>query len=82
VPGLERDLIEGWLTNESLVKGIERWEKELSSLGVHAVPFFIINERYALSGAQTTDTFIQALKEIGSKSGIEAAPSCSPDEYC
>jgi predicted DsbA family dithiol-disulfide isomerase len=80
--GLERDLIEGWLTNESLLNDIERSEKELSRLGVHAVPFFIINERYALSGAQATETFIQALKEIGSKSAIEAAPSCSSDEYC
>ena len=80
--GLERDLIEGWLTNESLLNDIERSEKELSKLGVHAVPFFIINERYALSGAQATETFIQTLKEIGSKSAIEAAPSCSSDEYC
>jgi len=79
---LEKDQIEGWLTKESLFSDIERSEKELSRLGVNAVPFFIINERYALSGAQATETFIQALQEIGSKSAIEAAPSCSPDEYC
>jgi predicted DsbA family dithiol-disulfide isomerase len=80
--GLERNLIEGWLTDESLLNDIEGSEREMSRLGVHAVPFFIINERYALSGAQTTETFIQALQEIGSKSAIEAAPSCSTDESC
>ncbi|HEY5917184.1 MAG TPA: DsbA family oxidoreductase [Chryseolinea sp.] len=80
--GLERTLIEAWLADESLLNDIERSEGEMSRLGVHAVPFFIINDRYALSGAQAAETFIQALQEIGSKSAIEAAPSCSPDEYC
>ncbi|HMG90781.1 MAG TPA: DsbA family protein, partial [Chryseolinea sp.] len=40
--GLERNLIEGWLTDESRMDGIVRSEKEFVKLGVHAVPFFII----------------------------------------
>jgi len=80
--GLERNLIEGWLTDESRMDGIVRSEKEFVKLGVHAVPFFIINDRYTLSGAQATEAFINVLQDVASKSGAEAAPACSTDGYC
>jgi predicted DsbA family dithiol-disulfide isomerase len=80
--GLERILIEKWLADDSRISDIERSEKELTKLGVHAVPFFIINDRYTLSGAQPTEAFINVLEEIAGKSDVEAAPSCSTDDYC
>jgi predicted DsbA family dithiol-disulfide isomerase len=75
--GLSRDLVEGWLRDDSRVADIARSEKELTKAGVHAVPFFIINDRYALSGAQPVEAFINVLEEVADKSRIEAAPSCS-----
>jgi predicted DsbA family dithiol-disulfide isomerase len=80
--GLERNQIEKWLADESMFRNIEEDEKKLGSLGIHSVPFFILNDHYALSGAQPTETFISVLQEVGNKSAIETAPSCSPDGYC
>ena len=80
--GLERKQIERWLADESMFRDIEQYEKQLSSLGIHSVPFFILNDKYALSGAQPTETFISVLQEVGSKSAVESAQSCSADGYC
>jgi len=80
--GLERNQIERWLADESMFSNIEEYEKHLSSLGIHSVPFFILNDQYGLSGAQPTETFISVLQEVGSKSAGETAPSCSADGYC
>ena len=80
--GLERNQIERWLADESMYTNIEENEKQLSSLGIHSVPFFILNDQYALSGAQPTEAFISVLQEVGNKSAIEAAASCSADGYC
>ena len=80
--GLERNQIERWLADESMFRNIEEYEKQLSGLGIHSVPFFILNDQYGLSGAQRTETFISVLQEVGSKAAVETATSCSADGYC
>jgi predicted DsbA family dithiol-disulfide isomerase len=35
--------------------------------GISGVPFYIINNQYGISGAQPSDVFVKALKEIGGK---------------
>ena len=80
--GLDGRDISTWLKDELRFKAIEQREKELGRLGVHAVPFFIINDRFALSGAQLTETFDNVLQDVGGKSVSEEASSCSTDGYC
>lgn len=38
--------------------------EEAKQLGITGVPFFIFNRKYALSGAQPTETFVQALNKV------------------
>jgi predicted DsbA family dithiol-disulfide isomerase len=38
--------------------------KQSASRGVSGVPFFIINDRYGLSGAQPADTLVDAFRQI------------------
>jgi len=42
--------------------------KESAARGVSGVPFFIINDRYGLSGAQPADSFVAALDQIVAES--------------
>lgn len=35
--------------------------------GISGVPFYIINNQYGISGAQPTEVFVQALKQIGTE---------------
>lgn len=37
---------------------------ELEALGIRGVPYFVINHKYAISGAQPYETFVEALKEV------------------
>lgn len=39
-------------------------ETHLQSVGVQGVPFYVINEQYAFSGAQPVETFLQVLKDV------------------
>jgi predicted DsbA family dithiol-disulfide isomerase len=39
----------------------------MQQLGVTGVPFYIINNKYGISGAQPSTSFIQAFEDIGSK---------------
>ncbi|WP_430791481.1 DsbA family oxidoreductase [Actinoplanes sp. G11-F43] len=37
-------------------------------IGVNGVPFFLINQKYGISGAQSADTFLGALQKVRSES--------------
>lgn len=38
-------------------------EREASQIGVRGVPFFVINRKYAISGAQPSEVFLEALQK-------------------
>lgn len=40
-------------------------------IGVRGVPFFVINDKYAISGAQPTETFVGALQKVAEE-GLQA----------
>jgi predicted DsbA family dithiol-disulfide isomerase len=42
-------------------------EREAASLGIRAVPFFVINRKYGISGAQPTDVFLRTLEKVWSE---------------
>ena len=42
-------------------------ESEAARLGVSGVPFFIVEEQWAISGAQSSETWIDALRQIASQ---------------
>lgn len=63
--GLERQKVETIIASSEGLKDIEKMETELQKLGVTGVPFYIIENKYGVSGAQPTDVFIQAFENIG-----------------
>lgn len=65
--GLNKEKVETLLASEKGLAEIELAEAEMQKLGVSGVPFYIIDNKYGISGAQPTPTFKQAIEEIGSK---------------
>lgn len=53
------------LNDEPLQQHVLAEIDHIQKLGVSSVPFFIINNKYAVSGAQPVDTFVQMIKEAG-----------------
>lgn len=69
--GMTHNSIESLLNNEAENIAIEKQERELQALGISGVPFYIINNQYGISGAQSSETFVKALAEIGAKQRVE-----------
>ena len=63
--GLDKEKAEKVLEDENAPIQVALAEQELSKLGISGVPFYIINNKYGISGAQPKETFIKAFQEIG-----------------
>ena len=63
--GLQKEKVEELLADNSALAEVAVAEKEWQKLGINGVPFYIINNRYGVSGAQPSETFVKALEEIG-----------------
>lgn len=51
------------LASDQFTQEVRSDEQEATQLGVRGVPFFVINRKYAVSGAQSPQVFAQALQQ-------------------
>lgn len=63
--GLAKQAVEALLSSNEGLAEIEHAEHELQKLGISGVPFYILNNTHGISGAQPSETFVNAFKEIG-----------------
>ena len=70
--GLVNEKVETVLADENAPIQVALAEQELSKLGISSVPFYIINNKYGISGAQSPDTFIKAFHEIGQEINVSS----------
>lgn len=61
--GLDRGEVNAVLAGADYTDAVRREEAEAQQIGVQGVPFFVINRKYAVSGAQPTDVFVQGLEK-------------------
>lgn len=61
--GLERVEVEQVLTSEQFTTEVRMDEAEAQQIGVRGVPFFVLNRKYAISGAQPQEVFQKALQQ-------------------
>ena len=52
-------------------------------LGIHSVPFFVLDGKYGVAGAQPADTFLKVLEDVWAKSHplqmVGSGGACGPD---
>ena len=89
--GLSENEVKEALSNDHYADEVKKDIQEARELGVTGVPFFVFNRKYAISGAQPPQTFLQALekshkewKENNERPEMEVSegPSCTPDGNC
>lgn len=61
--GLDPEEVSKMLAGDQYAKEVREDEQEASNLGVRGVPFFVINRKYGISGAQPPEIFLQALEK-------------------
>lgn len=60
--GLAEDVIRSMLDSDAFQTDVRRDIAEAQQIGVRGVPFFVIDRKYAVSGAQPSELFLQALQ--------------------
>jgi predicted DsbA family dithiol-disulfide isomerase len=61
--GLDKLEAEDVLKNKKFEEDVRNDEYEASTLGIQAVPFFLINEKYSISGAQSVEVFEKTIEK-------------------
>jgi len=61
--GLNIDGLEQALENKTFDVEVQKDIDEANRLGIHGVPYFIFNRKYAVNGAQETPVFLDTLKK-------------------
>ncbi|HDL4239768.1 TPA: DsbA family oxidoreductase [Mannheimia haemolytica] len=61
--GLERDEIAQLLTGDDFGHEVREDERVAHKYGIHSVPFFVINEKLGVSGAQPPEILLDAIKQ-------------------
>ncbi len=66
--GLDPVRVDQVLGSEEYADAVETDIREAAALGANGVPFFVIDRKYAVSGAQPADTFVQVIERAWSES--------------
>ena len=84
--GLSADRVRGVLESDEFADAMEADIDRAADLGAGGVPFFVIDEKFAVSGAQPAELFGQALERAWSEraplqvvGGAQDADACGPD---
>jgi predicted DsbA family dithiol-disulfide isomerase len=86
--GLDADTVRSLLATEELTDAVRADESEARALGISGVPFFVIDRRYGVSGAQPSEHLLEALQTawtdshplamVAAGAGTDA-DACGPD---
>jgi len=84
--GLEEEEVDETLAMNCFLKAVKSDLETAKEIGIQGVPFFVFNERYAISGAQPVDVFLNVLEEVWKeneleKTKIENKNTCTTN-YC
>jgi len=60
--GLDEDKVKTMLLSDALTYEVRQDELEARNIGVSGVPFFVLDNKYAVSGAQPVSVFTEALQ--------------------
>ena len=67
--GLPANEVKEVVQNEDLyLKEVKADIDEAQEIGVQGVPFFVFDRKYAISGAQPVETFVQTITEVQNNS--------------
>ena len=70
--GLDRDSAAAVLASDRYEQAVRAEEGHYQQMGVISVPTFIVNGKYAITGGQPAEAFVQALRQIASENASTA----------
>lgn len=84
--GLKKEAVEIALFTDQYAEDVVKDMQEAQQIGVRGVPFFVIDRKYAVSGAQPVEVFLETLQKANAESKLNVnhqnGNSCSIDGNC
>jgi len=77
--GLNPQRITALLDSEEGLAEVIMSEQANHQRGISGVPYYIINNQYGISGAQSSEVFVQALTQIGNQRVTTEGEACAID---
>lgn len=62
--GLDAAAIDDVLQSDAYATNVKQDIEMAQNIGVQGVPFFVLDNKYAISGAQHVDTFVQTIEKV------------------
>ncbi len=69
--GLDKTAIEKVLHTDTYTNEVRQDQEEAQAIGVTGVPFFVFDNKYAVSGAQPTEVFLKTLEKTWEEGNFE-----------
>jgi predicted DsbA family dithiol-disulfide isomerase len=85
--GLDAEEVKATLHSDAYVQDVYDDQQEAYSIGVQGVPFFVFNDKYAVSGAQPPHVFAQVLDKVWEEEKpvlqvLDGEGFCTIDGHC
>jgi len=61
--GLDKTLVQQFLTTDGMSQEVMKDVDESQEIGVRGVPFFVVDRKYGISGAQPVEAFVETLQK-------------------
>lgn len=79
---LSREKAAAVLAGDAFTEAVRKEESEAREIGVQGVPFFVFDRKYAVSGAQPVDAFIQVIEKRLAEQKQEKPQILSSSDAC
>ncbi|MEC5424610.1 DsbA family oxidoreductase [Virgibacillus sp. C22-A2] len=85
--GMDEKEVTDMLKADDFAKNVRAEEEQARQIGVQGVPFFVFNEKYAVSGAQPPEVFSEVLEKVWEEENDKPVlqslnPKKSETTYC
>lgn len=87
--GLDKEEVVEILASDAFEQEVKQDELAARKIGVQGVPFFVVNNKYGISGAQSSEVFLETLEKAWEEYQkdnpsliISKGDSCSADGTC
>lgn len=75
--GLDEEKTLSVLSGDEFTMEVNKEQQEAAELGISGVPFFVFNNKYAVSGAQPSSAFLEVLNKVFDEEALLDSPESS-----